>query len=54
MSKLTDKQVAEIRTFVASSKKRFYGRKELALKYGVSPSHIKDIVSRRRNVWSHI
>jgi hypothetical protein len=54
MSKLTDKQVAEIRNFVAASKQRFYGRKKLALKYGISEAHVKDIVSRRRNVWSHI
>lgn len=28
-----------------------YGRKELAKRFGVSESHIKDIVSGRRGVW---
>lgn len=54
MSKLTDKDVKEIREFVRNFKGRYYGRKELANKYGISEAHIKDIVNKRRNVWGHI
>lgn len=54
MAKLTDDQVKEIRNFVNNFKGRYYGRKELAKKYGISEAHIKDIVNHRRNVWQHI
>lgn len=53
-SKLTEKQVLEIRAYVKGSEKRYYGREELAKKYGVSSAHIKDIVSGRRGAWNHI
>lgn len=54
-AKLTDKEVAEIRAYVAEAKAkgvRYYGRKELAEKYGISENYIKDLVSRRRNIRS--
>lgn len=53
MAKLTEKDVLDIREHAKNSG-RFYGRKELAEKYGVSEGHIKDIISKRRGVWSHI
>ena len=54
-SKLTSDDVKEIRAYVKSKKDqgiRFYGRKKLAEKYNISESHIKDIVSKRRDIWS--
>lgn len=54
-AKLTDAEVEEIRAYVADAKaqgKRFYGRAELAARYGVSSSYIRDLVSRRRNIRS--
>jgi len=51
MSKLTEQEVKEIREYASSFKGRYYGRKMLAQKYGVSESHIKDIVNKRRNIW---
>ena len=53
-AKLTEQQVKEIRQFVSSSGKRYYGRKNLAKKYGISEAHLKDIVNGRRDVWSHV
>jgi hypothetical protein len=56
-SKLTNKDVLEIREYVKNKREqgvRYYGRKELADKYGISEYHIKDIVSGRRGIWSHI
>ena len=59
-SKLTEKQVLEIRKYVneiKSSGKRYWNRKEIAAKYGVSEYYIKEIVmnrTTRKNVWSHI
>lgn len=56
-ARLSEKQILEIRSFVEKSKAkgvRYYGRKELAKKYGISEGYIKDIVSRRRGIWSHI
>jgi hypothetical protein len=50
-SKLTEQQVKEIREYVANFNGRYYGRKELAKKYNISEAHLKDIISRRRNVW---
>lgn len=52
-SKLTDQDVIEIRT-IAANGGRYYGRKKLAERYGVSEAHIKDIVNRRRNTWGHL
>lgn len=52
MAKLTEQNVIEIRKHVKESKSRFYGRDALAKKYGVSSSHIKDIISGRRGIWS--
>lgn len=54
MAILTDQAVKEIRDYVANCGKRYYGRDQLAKKYGVSSSHIKDIVSGRRGAWSHV
>lgn len=51
--KLTESDVQAIREH-AKSKGRYYGRKQLAKQYGVSEAHIKDIVTRRRNIWPHI
>lgn len=53
-AKLTKDDVREIRSYVRSCGRRYYGRKELAEKYGVSEAHIKDIVNGRRNVWADI
>jgi hypothetical protein len=52
-SKLKPKDIKEIRE-VAKNGGRYYGRKTLAIKYGVSESHIKDVISKRRGVWSHV
>jgi len=51
--KLTEAQVIEIRKHAASNG-RYYGRKMLATKYGVTEGHIKDIVIKRRNAWPHV
>jgi hypothetical protein len=51
MSKLTAEQVTEIREHAANCPSRYYGREELAKKYGVSVATIKDIVTKRRNSW---
>lgn len=56
-AKLTNEQVLEIRRFVKEQKQkgvRYYGRRELAQKYGICESHLKDIISMRRGIWSHI
>jgi len=54
-SKITESQVKEIRDYYAQFKKgEKYGRKALAEKYGISESHLKDILSRRRNVWKYV
>lgn len=50
-SKLTLKDVEEIRAHAKNANKRYYGRKELAKKYNVSEAHIKDIVTKRRDIW---
>lgn len=56
-SKLTEAQVLEIRAY-AKSKGRYYGRKALAEKYGISETYIKEIVNssrkNRKNAWEHI
>jgi hypothetical protein len=57
---LTEDQVLEIRKYVDSVKAsgvRYWNRKELADKYGISESYIKEIVinrTTRRKSWSHI
>lgn len=53
-SKLTEREVLEIREHVKTFSGRYYGRDQLAKKYGVSSAHIKDIVSGRRGAWSHV
>jgi hypothetical protein len=52
-SKLTESDVEYIRK-VAASGGRYYGRAKLAEMFGVSEAHIKDIVTKRRNTWSHV
>jgi len=52
-SKLTEKDVLFIRN-QAKQRGRYYGRKDLAKKFNVSESQIKDIVTRRRNIWPHV
>ena len=54
MAKLTNDQVREIRDYVSKCSKRYYGRKELAQKYGVSECTIKEVVSRRRNKFYNV
>lgn len=56
-AKLTNEDVVEIREYVKSQREqgiRYYGRKSLAEKYGITESHVKDVVSGRRGIWSHI
>ena len=53
-AKLTEAQVIEIRQFVKNANTRYYGRKALAENYGVSECTIKEIVNRRKNLWSHV
>jgi len=51
-SKLTESDVKTIRLHVKNSG-RYYGRRALAEKYGVSEAHIKDIVNSK-TLWSHV
>jgi len=53
MSKVTEADVIEIRK-IASSGGRYYGRKALSKRFGITEGHVKDIVTRRRNVWPHL
>lgn len=53
MAKLNEQQVYEIREH-AKNKGRYYGRKELALKYNVSECTIKEVISRRRNKFYNV
>ena len=53
MAKLTEAQVKEIRD-VAANSGRYYGRKELATKYGVSECTIKEVVTRRKNKFYNV
>lgn len=50
---LTKEAVFHIRE-VAANGGRFYGRKELAEKYGVTEGHIKTIVNRKKGAWKHL
>lgn len=52
-SKLIEQDVIEIREHAANNG-RYYGRKMLAEKYNVSEAYIKDIVSKRRNIWKYV
>ena len=52
-SKLTDEQVKEIRT-IAESGGRYYGRKELANRFGISECRVKEIVTKRKNNWQNV
>lgn len=52
-SKLTEQDVREIREHAANNG-RYYGRKMLAEKYNVSEAHIKDIVTKRRDIWKYV
>lgn len=53
MAKLTESQVIEIRNH-AKNNGRYYGRKELALKYNVSECTIKEVVTRRKNKFYNV
>lgn len=55
-AKLTKEQVKEIRAYVLNARAngiRFYGRKQLAMRYGISEGHVKDLVSQRRGAWKN-
>lgn len=52
-SKLSEQDVKDIRDHAKKSG-RYYGRKKLAEKYGVSEAHIKDIVTKRRDIWPDV
>lgn len=56
-SKLTEKDVKEIRNFIKGQREkgvRYYGRKELASKYGVSEGHIKALMNDNNTLWYHV
>jgi len=52
-AKLKDSDVLEIREY-AKAHGYLKNRRDVALKYGVSECHLKDIVSGRRGIWNHI
>lgn len=52
-SKLKNDDVLFIRE-TARSGGRYYGRKDLAKRFGITEGHVKDIVSGRRGAWNHI
>jgi len=52
-AKITENDVREIRAY-AKENGPYYGRDELAQKYGISSAHVKDIVNRRRDIWPHV
>lgn len=52
-AKLSEEKVKYIRN-VAATGGRYYGRKILAEKFRVSECCIKEVVSRRKNLWSQI
>lgn len=52
-SKLSESDILEIRKTAANSG-RYYGRKELAKRFNISEAHVKDIVTKRRNIWNHV
>lgn len=53
MAKLSELQVKEIREH-AKNNGRYYGRKQLALKYNVSECTIKEVVNRRKNKFYNV
>jgi len=59
-SKLTEEQVLEIRKYVNNIRatgKRYWNRKAIAIKYGISESYVKELVmnrTTRKNAWTHI
>jgi hypothetical protein len=53
MAKLTEDQVKTIRS-IAARGGRYYGRKHLAERFGVSECTIKEVVTRRKNGWKHV
>lgn len=53
MAKLTEDQVKTIRT-IAGRGGRYYGRKELAARFGVSECTIKEVVTGSRGGWKHV
>src|SRR5690554_6953141 len=52
MAKLTTEDVIEIKRHIKNHNGRYYGRKELAEKYGVTVAAIKDISIGR--TWNHV
>lgn len=52
-SKLNENDIEEIRR-IANQSGRYYGRKQLAERFGISESHVKDIVTKRRNIWKYV
>ena len=52
-SKLTEQDVLAIREYAKKNGPR-YGRRALAEKYGISDSHIKDVISGRRGTWKYV
>ena len=52
MSKLTEEKVLAIRQYAKAHPTNY--RSYLSEKYNVSKSNIKDIVTNRRNSWSHV
>lgn len=52
-SKLKESDVIEIREHARNSG-RYYGRKELAAKYGVSECTIKEVIARRKNKFYNV
>jgi len=52
-AKLRNEDVLFIRR-VANEGGRYYGRKGLAERFGISECHVKEIVNKRRGAWSHI
>tara|TARA_S200002703_G_scaffold41490_1_gene36015 strand:- start:163 stop:687 length:525 start_codon:yes stop_codon:yes gene_type:complete len=53
MAKLSEQDVKEIREHAANNG-RYYGRKMLAEKYGVSECTIKEVVTKRKGKFSHV
>lgn len=52
-AKLRNEDVLFIRK-AAEEGGRYYGRKSLAERFGISECHVKEIVNKRRGAWSHI
>lgn len=52
-AKLTEEQVRTIRT-IAARGGRYYGRKQLAQRFGVSECTIKEVVTGNKGGWKHV